>query len=234
MCGEKSFSRLPAFFLSGSPPRVRGKAVCDLRSRRRSRDHPRVCGEKIRYFPPLIKGWGSPPRVRGKEGEGKCRKNLSRITPACAGKSRTRSGAPVAFWDHPRVCGEKCGRTKINWRAVGSPPRVRGKATCRMRWCKISRITPACAGKRVLSKRLSRVYQDHPRVCGEKLAAFCWSFSTTGSPPRVRGKALMLTVSGLPDRITPACAGKSQYALLPQNFNRDHPRVCGEKTKKSP
>ena len=25
VCGEKSFSRLPAFFLSGSPPRVRGK-----------------------------------------------------------------------------------------------------------------------------------------------------------------------------------------------------------------
>lgn len=35
-------------------------------------------------------------------------------------------------------------------------------------------------------------------------------------------------------RITPACAGKRINDLPFVVYNGDHPRVCGEKTKKSP
>ena len=36
------------------------------------------------------------------------------------------------------------------------------------------------------------------------------------------------------DRITPAWAGKSVFALLSAGLYEDHPRVGGEKTKKIP
>ena len=54
-----------------------------------------------------------------------------------------------------------------------------------------------------------------------------------GSPPRVRGKVRRRP--GLYDalRITPACAGKRALAFVLRSTIWDHPRVCGEKTKKS-
>ena len=33
----------------------------------------------------------------------------------------------------------------------------------------------------------------------------------------------------LPDRITPACAGKSNFCTILGKMVEDHPRVCGEK-----
>ncbi len=50
---------------------------------------------------------------------------------------------------------------------------------------------------------------DHPRVCGEKGIARDVVTQREGSPPRVRGKVLLLTGANLRHRITPACAGKS-------------------------
>ena len=55
-----------------------------------------------------------------------------------------------------------------------------------------------------------------------------------GSPPRMRGK-----VSGQrrfygKAGITPAYAGKSKPYVCARKGVKDHPRVCGEKTKKIP
>ena len=50
-------------------------------------------------------------------------------------------------------------------------------------------ITPAYAGKSLLSLALFRPPQDHPRVCGEKLAIVLPLTQFLGSPPRMRGKA---------------------------------------------
>ena len=112
------------------------------------------------------------------------------------------------------MCGEKTLRSFSSRSHAGSPPRVRGKAArAAVNWV-IVRITPACAGKRLWIQLSPHVAQ--------------------GSPPRVRGK-----VEGY-DRlvrdlgITPACAGKRYVALYMQYQTRDHPRVCGEKTKKIP
>ena len=69
-------------------------------------------------------------------------------------------------------------------------------------------ITPAYAGKRIL-RRLRQISPlDHPRVCGEKAQWKEKSNPRTGSPPRMRGKALSgLLITGQ-GRITPAYAGK--------------------------
>ena len=50
-----------------------------------------------------------------------------------------------------------------------------------------------------------------------------------GSPPRMRGKEVVFIDSYLVSRITPAYAGKRFDPIHRITFQRDHPRVCGEK-----
>ena len=76
--------------------------------------------------------------------------------------------------------------------------------------------------------------KDHPRACGEKqkncpLVSVIW-----GSPPRMRGKALFLSVLWVTSGITPAHAGKRKQKNKSSLNSGDHPRACGEKTKKIP
>ena len=101
-------------------------------------------------------------------------------------------------------------------------------------WFDVLRITPACAGKSFVGVHICRDFGDHPRVCGEKLAGVSQAVPSAGSPPRVRGKAIVSFFVFIVVRITPACAGKRAVAKMGMSDNQDHPRVCGEKTKKSP
>ena len=208
VCGEKD-PVFPGLLLHlGSPPRVRGKEfwgcccagchritpACAGKSCNLSgvlcqfRDHPRVCGEKSGKLSLAHRSKGSPPRVRGKELDFLPGFFGDRITPACAGKSAKAVTIEAIQKDHPRVCGEKCCCHSHTWPALGSPPRVRGKAilTSMCRFC--SRITPACAGKSQRIPNIRRFRRDHPRVCGEKCATLQIHKKVLGSPPRVRGK----------------------------------------------
>ena len=228
MCGEKGATRLNAARPVGSPPRVRGKArsaarslistgitpacagkrACRCRSRRDTRDHPRVCGEKSRCPAQSPARRGSPPRVRGKVRSSAVYCTPPRITPACAGKRRCASTSLMHRWDHPRVCGEKCCTRPCRDCLPGSPPRVRGKERQDGTFASASGITPACAGKRSPSTTQRSSHGDHPRVCGEKTTICCCCATPLGSPPRVRGKdgAPADVIAGF--GITPACAGK--------------------------
>ena len=87
VCGEKTSSRPPAWNTPGSPPRMRGKgnplfaplfqlgitpayagkSCPGPASGRPLKDHPRVCGEKLRSFISVFQIGGSPPRMRGKD-----------------------------------------------------------------------------------------------------------------------------------------------------------------------
>ena len=128
MCGEKKSIVTPALLSKGSPPRVRGKAYPLLSFAVDVVDHPRVCGEKQFYTQKIQPPKGSPPRVRGKVYSLTITVPHSRITPACAGKSRSQSATLPAALDHPRVCGEKEKADIRYFPPLGSPPRVRGKA----------------------------------------------------------------------------------------------------------
>ena len=66
-------------------------------------------------------------------------------------------------------------------------------------------------------------------MCGEKSAPRITSPVSWGSPPHVRGKGGDLSGRVSPDRITPACAGKSGTVGAVGNAIGDHPRMCGEK-----
>ena len=176
VCGEKPPLEETGNPVQGSPPRMRGKAI--LRSSPaqlvgitpayagkrsacsppspHSRDHPRVCGEKWNKLHFGEDCQGSPPRVRGKGANITISGCAKGITPACAGKSRAVYFCVVAWWDHPRVCGEKLKSFANAVELEGSPPRVRGKVnngTSRNYGC---RITPACAGKSCLVMNVYR------------------------------------------------------------------------------
>ena len=53
-----------------------------------------------------------------------------------------------------------------------------------------------------------------------------------GSPPPMRGKAYDFSRKKFVVRITPAYAGKSFGMLLIARSIWDHPRLCGEKSKR--
>ena len=151
------------------------------------------------------------------------------ITPAYAGKSGPCPDRVPPAGDHPRVCGEKSQSTSASPRALGSPPRMRGKGVKQSNSRIRMGITPAYAGK---SKRIapsSVLFGDHPRVCGEKLRESRGLNRTRGSPPRMRGKVVQFRPCPPSSRITPAYAGKSSTLLNFSTTERDHPRVCGEK-----
>ena len=168
MGGEKRPGAGYAYNDRGSPPRGRGKEIMvtlqDINARitpawagkravapfpvARSRDHPRVGGEKGHALKKRLFPGGSPPRGRGKGEIESYADECDRITPAWAGKSTTPRRQTPPFRDHPRVGGEKplckagCGPQK------GSPPRGRGKVILHPMHCPHGRITPAWAGKR--------------------------------------------------------------------------------------
>ena len=95
-------------------------------------------------------------------------------------------------------------------------------------------VSPAYAGKRRTIPRRRSAAPDHPRVCGEKLYPICSSIDLWGSPPRMRGKVAMFCCAVGAHRITPAYAGKRKRKTGLRRQAQDHPRVCGEKTKKIP
>ena len=249
VCGEKLCPAEPYYFFGGSPPRMRGKgqkglifvlqpritpAYAGKRLLRQlrhitSRDHPRVCGEKVGPVG-CVSGWlGSPPRMRGKVWHGVALADGHRITPAYAGKSCIYRSTTSISWDHPRVCGEKLDRMLHHRRMTGSPPRVRGKGAHKPVRLLDGGITPAYAGKSSRARLRCRCTWDHPRVCGEKNGLGTKICSSPGSPPRMRGKVPRNLTDYQTRRITPAYAGKRRALLFQARQYGDHPRVCGEK-----
>ena len=200
---------LPADLARRITPACAGKRNRAKELVEKYKDHPRVCGEKSSFDLLARHISGSPPRVRGKVLSAVLVVWMLGITPACAGKSLSRSHKFALFKDHPRVCGEKWYIHQRCWQRIGSPPRVRGKVVYPSEVLAEDRITPACAGKRQLRAAHKAADTDHPRVCGEKRVRGIFLLSSIGSPPRVRGKAKGLKNRYIISRITPACAGKS-------------------------
>ena len=152
----------------------------------------------------------------------------TRITPAGAGKTMSRTEDKAHEQDHPRRCGEnrylRIARTE--W--VGSPPQVRGKLAYPNRIPSPRRITPAGAGKTVMALVDITSLQDHPRRCGENPLTQARRVVCIGSPPQVRGKLDINTLLDSFFRITPADAGKTRNRACAARQARDHPRGCGE------
>ena len=156
-------------------------------------DHPRACGENGYSAILPILGWGSPPRMRGKLPSISSGNDLTRITPAHAGKTRLHNVFFLDSEDHPRACGENPVTAAVTPLKPGSPPRMRGKLFLALIGALPQRITPAHAGK------TAQTFPCRPAL--------------RGSPPRMRGKRRSADEIADDIRITPAHAGKTPWDL---------------------
>ena len=89
---------------------------------------------------------------------------------------------------------------------------MRGKENSRSEAENTFRITPAYAGKSREDLKHGLAKKDHPRLCGEKVTMRYIVIPIVGSPPPMRGKVTPANTQSIPDRITPAYAGKSLSA----------------------
>ena len=152
---------------NGITPAGAGKTARKVHGTSCIKDHPRRCGENqpgLGRKPPCA---GSPPQVRGKLLMLCALRLRPGITPAGAGKTRTRPNPNNVRQDHPRRCGENIYQNLLSFRPPGSPPQVRGKLTPAAVDQYGNGITPAGAGKTLLRLSRGRLPGDHPRRCGE-------------------------------------------------------------------
>ena len=163
--------KLPAYdqaqITSGLIPACAGKTAPGQSPSPMNWAHPRVCGENQRKIKLFTSEEGSSPRVRGKQLDRLARRGLTRLIPACAGKTAPRFAGRRDEWAHPRVCGENYNPDLHICVQPGSSPRVRGKRNSENARDLSRGLIPACAGKTGTRTRPRPPIWAHPRVCGE-------------------------------------------------------------------
>ena len=141
-----------------SPPRARGRDDRPFAGLRLLGITPACAGKRTLSPGSSDRGWESPPRARGRVAAAEKKAWSGRITPACAGKRGLAGSTSGRLRNHPRVRGEEQPNAALLHHDGESPPRARGRddgpLACRL----LLGITPACAGKRVMKMRPSRVW----------------------------------------------------------------------------
>ena len=171
---------------------------------------------------------GSPPLARGKQTTIIMPFHSPGITPACAGKTPRTVAQVIYLKDHPRLRGENPPAGRAIFAEKGSPPLARGKLEKFCTKFNTTRITPACAGKTQYHQVQIRQLEDHPRLRGENFITFLIRTLLIGSPPLARGKLKCNATANGTARITPACAGKTDFVGKKGVNYEDHPRLRGE------
>ena len=111
---------------------------------------------------------------------------------------------------------------------AGSPPHARGRPHQIAFSYDNAGITPACAGKTIMSISKRSMRRDHPRMRGEDPSEAQMGDVVSGSPPHARGRLEVPARGRRVCRITPACAGKTRGDDVPHAVPPDHPRMRGE------
>ena len=130
------------------------------------------------------------------------------LTPANAGTTRVRRRERIGDPAHPRECGDDVSKAAISSRAIGSPPRMRGRL--------------GGGGCRVIGQRA------HPRECGDDNLLNESIPGISGSPPRMRGRRSVAATLAGDNRLTPANAGTTLLGHHPRMGSQAHPRECGD------
>ena len=154
------------------------------------------------------------------------------IIPAYAGNTKDLRPSCCGCRDHPRVCGEHCEARALRLYKMGSSPRMRGTLVHYLPHFFGFGIIPAYAGNTCSVLTAMRRARDHPRVCGEHTGRTPPTRATWGSSPRMRGTHVKEFLAQTDDGIIPAYAGNTKSFVYCDSVCRDHPRVCGEHTKR--
>ncbi len=145
-CGEHGGALGLPLFGPGSSPQVRGAPPDGCRGSasrglipagagstgrtsrpgRRTRAHPRRCGEHRLHRATGWVPWGSSPQVRGALARKAPRRIGTGLIPAGAGSTVKVPAGTRAGRAHPRRCGEHSRTTRFSKPRSGSSPQVRG------------------------------------------------------------------------------------------------------------
>ena len=157
----------------------------------------------------------------------------NRFIPACAGNAIRRNPGGALAPVHPRVCGERFISGAEARQIAGSSPRVRGTQRQDLQPHPLPRFIPACAGNAIAPSNGIPLRPVHPRVCGERAPDRGAAPSFAGSSPRVRGTLRPPLRDRDRLRFIPACAGNAVTGARATESGPVHPRVCGERTRRS-
>ena len=216
----------------GIIPAYAGNTSNSERAPAPTRDHPRVCGEHLHRWGIYGMSKGSSPRMRGTH-EGRMHTyGFVGIIPAYAGNTSGCVERPWSTRDHPRVCGEHPDSVVLTVEAEGSSPRMRGTHPDIFVCADTKGIIPAYAGNTYDHLFALSCQRDHPRVCGEHSWSAVSGIRCRGSSPRMRGTRCQSAHHRRRRGIIPAYAGNTPGPRREHVQERDHPRVCGEHTKR--
>ena len=188
MRGEDVAKRLQRQVRLGSPPHARGRHPWWRASLSGERITPACAGKTWKWAFARVSSPGSPPHARGRLNEIASPVREVRITPACAGKTTDSSYTHLPMPDHPRMRGEDLTAKTMPKESSGSPPHARGRRKVLFCGQRLTRITPACAGKTPHFLALRAGPRDHPRMRGEDTHFGAWKHEGRGSPPHARGR----------------------------------------------
>ena len=172
--------------------------------------------------------WGSSPLTRGKLWASTRDERASRLIPAHAGKTPTRSGRSGRWAAHPRSRGENTTLTTAALIGIGSSPLTRGKLSDVNYSLLLYRLIPAHAGKTFTLGVGSVHLEAHPRSRGENRPRARSGLVRHGSSPLTRGKPSTPPVMWYTERLIPAHAGKTTVRQTGRRRFRAHPRSRGE------
>ena len=146
VCGEHGRQTRGSNCVTGSSPRMRGTLCRQHHGSRHAGiipayagntlkwfptagllgDHPRVCGEHLRFSTRAHIRQGSSPRMRGTLALSVVSLPSAGIIPAYAGNTSFSEFYNTVDRDHPRVCGEHINANTTQLNIQGSSPRMRG------------------------------------------------------------------------------------------------------------
>ena len=229
--GSTSTLRIADFRSLGSSPRMRGAPPHPSRRTRKSRDHPRVCGEHRVLVLRKRPRRGIIPAYAGSTSTS--RPSMSLVTgssPRMRGALASVPASNPCHWDHPRVCGEHA-------RLPGGPHGVEGiipaYAGSTQSLCESSTVivgsSPRMRGAPRPGVKLWTRNWDHPRVCGEHKPKLSCPLLKLGIIPAYAGSTRKLARSEyMRGGSSPRMRGAPSPTPVVLDPTRDHPRVCGE------
>ena len=190
-------------------PACAGNASRALTRRGPTSVHPRMRGERTRWWSNIATRGGLSPHTRGTLERHRRLLGLWRFIPAYARHASEHDQKHSCRTVHPRMRGERSAGGRTAWACLGSSPHARGTPGELVQDLVTARFIPAYAGNASGPHDASGSCAVHPRIRGERKSSLLSEPSLLGSSPHARGTRRPRRIPAGGVRFIPACAGNA-------------------------
>ena len=169
-----------------------------------------------------------PPHARRRDELGHASSRILGITSACAEKRSRRRSSLRPPRNYLRMRGEESKRAFCGYSMRELPPHARRRARLGAKGPPALGITSACAEKSYRRARGSCRPGNYLRMRGEEFHLIVKHPIPQELPPHARRRDVIYTDGKSEERITSACAEKSELHLYPAGTGRNYLRMRGE------